>query len=99
MPGRPPRCFVPELIEAIHALEVFDVALRIGQGVGRPGPGDEAEPHEVGAGQRARIVHRDISEQWHAAILDLPVANRPFRVGVIGYQRIQQKRPMRTSLQ
>jgi hypothetical protein len=38
--------------------------------------GDQDQAGEVAATQGARIVHRQVGEQRHAVILDLPVADQ-----------------------
>ena len=95
VPGGPLLCLVPELVEAVALLEILHVALRIRQRIGGAGAGDEREPDEIGARQRPGVVHRDVREQRHAAVFDLPIAEQSLRAGRILHERPQQEIPMR----
>jgi hypothetical protein len=86
---------VPVLVVAVTRLEVLDVARRVRQRARRAGRRHQPEPHEVAARQRPRIVHRQVREQRHPAVLDLPVADLPFLGRIVGHERMQKKAPVR----
>ena len=90
-----PRALVPELVVAVPFLEVAHVPLRVGQVRRATRRGDETQPDEVGARQRAGVVHREIREERHAGVFDLLVADDAGLVRVLGHQRPQQELPVR----
>ena len=97
VPGPAGALVVPEAVVAVALLEVAQVARRVRQRVAtRAGAGDQAEADEIGARQRARVVHREVGHQRHAVVLDLAVADQALLVGMVGHQRLQQERPVRS---
>ena len=85
---------VPELVVAVAVLEVPHVARRIRQRFRISRARHETQPHEIGACQRSRVVHRNIGEQRHPAVLDLPVADQPLFAGIVGNERTQKISPV-----
>lgn len=96
--GIGPARAVPALAEAIVAvapLEVLEVGSGVRQGVGIAGWGNEREPHVIGAGELAEAVHREITHERHAVVLELPVAQHARLVRVVRHQGPQQELPVR----
>ena len=86
---------LPEAVVAITLLEVGDVAVRVGQGTVRAGRRDQPQSHEVVPRQGFRVVDRQVGHQRHAVVLEQPVADRAFAIGMLEHQRLQQERPVR----
>ena len=95
----------PEAVVAVAALEIRQMRFAIGQGVAaavahrlrraRPRAGHQAEPDEIVARQRLRVVEGEIGRQRHAVIFDLAVTQRAGLLRVGAHQRLHQPRPVR----
>ena len=63
--------------------------------VAAAGASDEAQADEIGAGQRARVVERQIGHQRHPVVLDLAIAQPPVVARGVGHHRLEQEGPVR----
>jgi hypothetical protein len=86
---------MPVAVVAIARLEIFEVLVGSGQRAALSRSGDQHQAGKVVRAEGARIVHRQVGEQRHAVILDLPVADRAVLVRVVQHQRSQQEFPVR----
>src|SRR6185369_4091858 len=87
---------IPEAVIAIVGFEVAERMLRVLELIGRAGSRDDGQACEVGAGQRVRIVEREVRHEGHAVVLELPVTQWRRLPRQLQAERLDQPAPMRS---
>ena len=86
---------VPEPVVEHRARDLVDRAGRVRQRQTGLGAGGQRQPHEIGLGQRERVVQRQVGQLGDAVVFDLPIPQRPGMLGVVQHHGLEQKAPVR----